>query len=1092
MLRIKLRYDDVEAMVQRFAPNVGKSGLFLPTKSIQPIGTEVKFELRLANDRPVLVGMGKVKHVKPPDPQQPRAAFGMAIELTRVSRDGREVIIRMIERRRAMGLPDVAIPVPDDIEAARRSEVESQPRAETSGIVRDAMAQFASAPVAEQVLAGSPTQTGPIGTVKDPTLTAPIVIAKGTLSEPVTTAKGTETDAVPVMREPEVVKPAVATERPSAPLMTAPRPSRSTAEHKAVAVLAPEPARGKRPRVADLIAKATELSAPLAAAPIPELDEQVDVQRALARARVLAGGDLDAELSAVREAAAAPIEIGIEAASAELARQLGGKPIIKRDRSAGWAPPPAVEMRHAVEAPATSDPAFAAKTRAETEIAPSAVLAEVTSAAVEDGSPGEHEEAPPLTDEAPLSMRAPSSEPIEEENVLESRPVDRVEPAALEAQPVDDDEPPPLHSEPIPRLPSNLLESEPVARVVPDVEPEPIDRDAHLRDGYERDASQPGAELAAVMAAQAVAEDDDEEPMELDEADLEPDEDEEQAAAAEYEQDQQTRVPSGDEASSLHAQVARGHDLDASTETSGPGVDEDAAREFDRDLRTRVPSGDDELAADRGGPAIDEDAAREFDRDLRTRVPSDDDDVRAAVRAPSPMAGMMISDDADVAEFERALDHAGDAADELEVPAERTQIGEAPLPPGPVHGYPTTPDALSDSLDQQLADAEAEASSDLALGMQERQFDAYGRPIVFDDNGQPLAGYDANGQPVGYDEHGRPLAMLAYDANGNPIQYDEHGNPVSYDANGQPIYAAGAYAEAQPAEHLDDEGEEISDFEVLAEADEQDADLLGAPAYPDASFQTPPYEKAEPDEAIAPQDRPSFDFASALDLGEEEPPLAQQIHERSHAPMRPKRRSSAGDFDAPSNSYTFAENPGSERYPLPASPSLDEALGASFDDAEHEFDAPHGYNQAPAQPPRPAQANPRRPISEPQFLRGSGNPDDLEDALAALDVDLDDISLDPQRSRRTAAPSPRSSSDPRPLPGLPLHRPSEHSRPIARTVPRPPSAADLEDPPSTQYVMRRPKSGQETVLPKKPIQAPGAPKRAATDDGILIDFDDDE
>ena len=45
-LRIKLRYDDIDAMVQRFACNVGRSGLFLPTRSLQPVGTEVKFELR--------------------------------------------------------------------------------------------------------------------------------------------------------------------------------------------------------------------------------------------------------------------------------------------------------------------------------------------------------------------------------------------------------------------------------------------------------------------------------------------------------------------------------------------------------------------------------------------------------------------------------------------------------------------------------------------------------------------------------------------------------------------------------------------------------------------------------------------------------------------------------------------------------------------------------------------------------------------------------------------------------------------------------------------------------------------------------------
>src|SRR5690348_11800597 len=91
VLRIKLRYDGLDAMVQKFASNVGKSGLFLPTKSIQPVGTEVKFELRLANDAPVLVGLGRVKHVKPPDPANPKASFGMAIELMRVSREGREV-----------------------------------------------------------------------------------------------------------------------------------------------------------------------------------------------------------------------------------------------------------------------------------------------------------------------------------------------------------------------------------------------------------------------------------------------------------------------------------------------------------------------------------------------------------------------------------------------------------------------------------------------------------------------------------------------------------------------------------------------------------------------------------------------------------------------------------------------------------------------------------------------------------------------------------------------------------------------------------------------------------------------------------------
>jgi len=91
VLRIKLRYDDVETMVSRFANNVGKSGLFLPTKSLQPVGAEVKFELRLSDDKPVITGLGRVKASRAPDPANPKAAFGMAIELLRVTRESRRI-----------------------------------------------------------------------------------------------------------------------------------------------------------------------------------------------------------------------------------------------------------------------------------------------------------------------------------------------------------------------------------------------------------------------------------------------------------------------------------------------------------------------------------------------------------------------------------------------------------------------------------------------------------------------------------------------------------------------------------------------------------------------------------------------------------------------------------------------------------------------------------------------------------------------------------------------------------------------------------------------------------------------------------------
>ncbi len=290
VLRIKLRYDDIDTMVQRFAPNVGRSGLFLPTRSLQPVGTEIKFELRIANDQPVLVGLGRVKAAKAPDPENPRAAFGMAIELMRVTREGRAVIIRMIERRRALGLADVAIPLPEDLETAKRADVDTQPRANTAAIVRAAVAP---SPDSAPILATP----------------APARPARASSPPPATTRESTVTavDSPP----PRALRRTT----PPEALLTAPRPTagpiavaRSTIDRPSAPMLAPEPARAKRPRIADVIAKAGELSGPHAGLTGLGLDDHVDVERALVRARALAGGtDLDAELAALREDAAAPL-----------------------------------------------------------------------------------------------------------------------------------------------------------------------------------------------------------------------------------------------------------------------------------------------------------------------------------------------------------------------------------------------------------------------------------------------------------------------------------------------------------------------------------------------------------------------------------------------------------------------------------------------------------------------------------------------------------------------------------------------------------------------------------------------------------------
>lgn len=327
VLRIKLRYADVDTFTERFAPHVGRSGLFLPTRAVQPLGTEVKFELRLADDRPVLLGMGKVRMAKAPDPAQPKAAFGLSVELTRVTRESRELILELLARRRQLGLAETDLPQAADIDAAKLA------RAATP-VPPEPVAEAAPEPVVEAV--------------------------------------------------PEVSSPSVAP-------------------------LAPEPKRRPRTNVSELIAQAS--SGPVAMA-LPGLEDDVDVGAAILRARSITNGDFDRELESLFDQAfdqsAAPLsEISVEAASVELARQLGGVAVQSSQR---WAVPPAVTN----EAPEQAAPEEAAPEEA----------------APEEAAP---EEAEPLEAAPVVAEAAPVEPDAADEGVIERDDEDRAHLARSES-----------------------------------------------------------------------------------------------------------------------------------------------------------------------------------------------------------------------------------------------------------------------------------------------------------------------------------------------------------------------------------------------------------------------------------------------------------------------------------------------------------------------------------------------------------------------------------------------------------------------------------------------------------------------------------
>ncbi|HET9989485.1 MAG TPA: hypothetical protein VFQ65_13230, partial [Kofleriaceae bacterium] len=251
-------------------------------------------------------------------------------------------------------------------------------------------------------------------------------------------------------------------------------------------------------------------------------------------------------------------------------------------------------------------------------------------------------------------------------------------------------------------------------------------------------------------------------------------------------------------------------------------------------------------------------------------------------------------------------------------------------------------------------------------------------------------------------------------------------------------------------------------------------------AYAQQVYAQRAYAPAAPHPRKRPEDE-DFDFAAQLDLGDDS------------GTRHPPAPYSDG-YDMPSE-YTLAERlpnraPSFAESPvIPETPGLDEAL---------EFDEPHQFaTQTPA-PPTPrsvsrahASSQPERPsedsidFDEPHGFVG-GEHGDLESALSTLDVDLDHLEV--PRAQRTRLPRARRASDrgSRPLPGMPPER-AAGDPPTGRTTPRPtrqPSA-----PPARVTAKRQSVAPPVPTTPKRP-----AVPRAASedDDGVLIDFDDDE
>jgi uncharacterized protein (TIGR02266 family) len=101
LVRIYLRYPDVDTFVARFAPNVTRGGIFLASRKPRPVGEVVRFEVSLAQGSPLLWGTGNVTWVREFNPAEPHRAYGMGVQFTFVNPECRPLLERLLEKKTA-------------------------------------------------------------------------------------------------------------------------------------------------------------------------------------------------------------------------------------------------------------------------------------------------------------------------------------------------------------------------------------------------------------------------------------------------------------------------------------------------------------------------------------------------------------------------------------------------------------------------------------------------------------------------------------------------------------------------------------------------------------------------------------------------------------------------------------------------------------------------------------------------------------------------------------------------------------------------------------------------------------------------------
>jgi molecular chaperone DnaK len=129
-LLLKLSYGTIDELVEKFASNVSRGGVFIRTREPKPVGTLLAFELRLQGGEPVMKGQGIVRWIRLEEPgAHPPAAPGMGVQFLELDERSRELVERMVSVKEKQGVatPPLVAPRPTHTPAPTRAPAPAIP-----------------------------------------------------------------------------------------------------------------------------------------------------------------------------------------------------------------------------------------------------------------------------------------------------------------------------------------------------------------------------------------------------------------------------------------------------------------------------------------------------------------------------------------------------------------------------------------------------------------------------------------------------------------------------------------------------------------------------------------------------------------------------------------------------------------------------------------------------------------------------------------------------------------------------------------------------------------------------------------------------